>query len=241
MRTKVTIMTIVLAALLTSFGVLVTLMLTLGPWLGLGVGVGLAAILLTAYYLIVQPWHSRWGATDEEVTRSMPGDKLLPEASGTTRAITIEAQPEDVWPWLVQIGYGRAGWYSYDWIDNDGRPSSDRILPELQSLEIGDRILMVPGMGPLVKAIEQNRYILSGGEADTWCLGLFPTDEGTRLVSRWRADWPKSLATLFWVAISDPGAFIMERKMLKGIKRRVEAMAGQPREATVLAVGNSNA
>jgi hypothetical protein len=241
MRTKVTIMTIILAALLTSIGVLVTIMLTLGPWVGLGVGVGLAAILLTAYFFLVQPWHSRWGATDEEVGRSMPGDRLLPDATSTTRAITIEARPEDVWPWLVQIGYGRAGWYSYDWIDNDGRPSADRILPELQSLKIGDRILMVPGMGPLVKAIEQNRYILSGGEADSWCLCLYPIDEDTRLVSRWRADWPKSLATFFWVAISDPGAFIMERKMLKGIKRRVEATAGQPRGSTVLAAGNSNA
>jgi hypothetical protein len=66
------------------------------------------------------------GATDQEVRRAMPGDQLIPDAASTTRAITITAPPEQVWPWLVQLGYGRAGWYSYDWIDNDGHPSADR-------------------------------------------------------------------------------------------------------------------
>jgi hypothetical protein len=89
MRTKVTIMTIVLGALLTSIGVLVTLLLTLGPWLGLGTGVGLPAIVLMAYFFLVRPRHSRRGATDEEVAPSMPGEELLPGAPSTTRAITI--------------------------------------------------------------------------------------------------------------------------------------------------------
>jgi hypothetical protein len=157
----------------------------------------------------------------------MPGDAVLLGAGSTTRAITIQASAHQIWPWLVQIGYGRAGWYSYDWIDNDGKPSADRVLPDLQSLEVGHRILMVPGMGPEVKEIEEERYILSGGEADTWCLALYPTEGGTRLVSRWRQNWPRSLATSFWIAISDPGAFIMERKMLKGIKDRAEASIGE--------------
>jgi hypothetical protein len=72
------------------------------------------------YRVLVQPWQHRWGATDEDV----------PDATSTTRAITIAAPPEQVWPWLVQLGYGRAGWYSYDWIDNDNLPSADRILPD---------------------------------------------------------------------------------------------------------------
>jgi hypothetical protein len=82
------------------------------------------------YRVLVQPWQHRWGATDEGVCRAMPGDGLVPDATSTTRAITIAAPPEQVWPWLVQLGYGRAGWYSYDWIDNDNRPSADRILPD---------------------------------------------------------------------------------------------------------------
>jgi len=76
----------------------------------------------------------------------MPGDELLgPDAASTTRAITIDAQPEDVFPWLLEIGYGRGGWYSYDRIDNDGKPSVDRIDPVLQRLAVGDRMVGGPG------------------------------------------------------------------------------------------------
>jgi hypothetical protein len=129
-----------------------------------------------------------------------------------------------VWPWLVQIGYGRAGWYSYDWIDNDGRASADRIIPEFQNLKVGDQIVMVPGLGPRVQGIERNRWLLSGdGEMGTWCLTLDSAEGGsTRLVSRWRQDWPFTPATAFWILIADPGAFIMERKMLLEIKKRAE-------------------
>jgi hypothetical protein len=227
MRTKMTIMAIVLTVVLASIGVLVALISALGLWAGLSSGIGIAAAVVLTYRFALQPWHARWGATDQEVGRAMPGDAVLPGAGSTTRAITIQASAHQIWPWLVQIGYGRAGWYSYDWIDNDGKPSADRVLPDLQSLEVGHRILMVPGMGPEVKEIEEERYILSGGEADTWCLALYPTEGGTRLVSRWRQNWPRSLATSFWIAISDPGAFIMERKMLKGIKDRAEASIGE--------------
>jgi hypothetical protein len=163
----------------------------------------------------------------------MPGDEVIPGANSTTRAIEIQARPEDVWPWLVQIGYDRAGWYSYDWIDNDGRPSADRIISELQDLRVGDQIVMVPGMGPKVRAIEPNEWILSGDqETGTWCLALYPTPGGnTRLVSRWPQDWPLTPATAFWILISDPGAFIMERKMLKGIKTRAEGLTATSQPA----------
>lgn len=224
MRTKLTIVAIVAAALLAAIAVLVALMITMGPWLGLGAGIAIAIIVLAVYQFVARPWHSRWGATDKELHRSMPGDELVPGAASTTRATTINASAEAVWPWLVQIGYDRAGWYSYDWIDNDGKPSADLIISELQDLRVGDQILMAPGLGPEVKAIEPGRWIVSGGDSDSWCLALYPEDgSGTRLVSRWRTKWPMSPATVFWIAISDPGAFIMERKMLKGIKRRVEA------------------
>jgi hypothetical protein len=152
----------------------------------------------------------------------MPGDEFLPDANVTTRAVTIAARPEEIWPWPVQLGYGRAGWDSDDWIDDDGRPSASRILPELQRLEPGDQILMVPGMGPRVQAVDPNRYLLAGdAKGGICCLALYPLGDGrTRLVSRWRAKWPVTLATVFWIMVSDPGAFVMERRMLLGIKRR---------------------
>jgi hypothetical protein len=226
MRTRMTILGIVLAAVAAALGVVVLLMLALGPWAGLGAGALVAAAVLVAYRLVAQPWQHRWGATDEEVAAAMPGDEIVPDAASTTRAVAIAAPPERVWPWLVQLGYGRAGWYSYDWIDNDGRPSADRVVPELQDLAVGDQILMVPGMGPRVRAIEPGRYLLTGDtEGGTWCLALRPVAGGTRLVSRWRVRWSPTPATAFWILLSDPGAFVMERRMLKGIKARVERAA----------------
>ena len=119
----------------------------------------------------------------------MPGDELIPGARSATRAITIDATPEEVWPWLVQIGFGKAGWYSYDWIDNDFKPSADRIIPEYQDLEVGDKILMMPRMGFVVQSVDDDRSIVSVLEdgSTSWCLGLYPDRRGgTRLVSRWR-------------------------------------------------------
>jgi hypothetical protein len=154
----------------------------------------------------------------------MPGDAIIPAAATTTRAITIRCSPEELWPWLVQLGYGRAGWYSYDWIDNDGKPSADRIVPELQELGVGDRIPMLPGFGPRVIEVEPCRYLLAGDAKDgTWCLAIYAHEEGARLVSRWRQDWKvNGLASRFFVLLADPGAFVMEQKMLRGIKRRAE-------------------
>ena len=177
MRTRLTIMAIVLAAAIGAIAVLALLVVALG-WLGLAIGAVGTVAVLGVYRLWVQPWQHRWGATDEEVRRPMPGDDLLPDAASTTRAITITAPPEQVWPWLAQLGYGRGGWYSYDWIDNDGQPSADRILPELQQLQVGDQILMLPGMGPRVREVEPNRYFVAGDlQSGTWCLAV---DEHTK-------------------------------------------------------------
>jgi len=223
MRTRLTIMAIVLAAAAGAVGVVVLLVVMFGRR-GLAIGTLGTIAVLVAYRLWIQPWQHRWGATDEEVGRPMPGDDLIPDAATTTRAITIAAPPEQVWPWLVQLGYGRAGWYSYDWIDNDGQPSADRIIPELQQLQVGDQILMLPGMGPRVREVEPNRSFAAGDQkAGVWCLALYPAQGGCRLVSRWRVDWPLAPAAAFWILLSDPGAFIMERKMLKGIRSRAKA------------------
>ena len=172
MRTRQTIMAIVLAAATAAIGVIVPLVIALGG-LGLAVGEFGTLTVLAAYRRWIQPWQHRWGATDEEVRRAMPGDDLVPDAASTTRAITIAAPAEQVWPWLVQLGYGRAGWYSYDWIDNDGQPSADRILPELQQLQVGDQILMLREIGPRVREVEPNRFFVAGDqEAGVWCLAF---------------------------------------------------------------------
>ena len=116
---------------------------------------GLAGLVVaaTAVYLgVVRPWQLTWGATDAEVLRPLPGDDfLLHPTFDATRAVTINAGPERIWPWIVQIGLGRAGWYSYDLIDNLGRASADEILPEFQDLEVGDLIPISPD-GKLVRS-----------------------------------------------------------------------------------------
>jgi len=182
-------------------------------------------VLLILYLRAIRPWHLRWGATQVEVTRVMPGDEYISHAGQATRAISIDADPEDVWPWLVQLGYDRAGWYSYDWIDNDGEPSADRILPEHQHLDPGDKILMMPDMGFVVKEVDEPRSIVSVLEdgSTSWALGLYPDNgHGTRLISRWRPHFETTPATLFMTALADPGTFIMEQKMLRTIRDRVE-------------------
>jgi hypothetical protein len=224
-KTKQRIGLILIGCVVSGLAVLGALIGWLGLERGILVGLGVAVLVVALYLTVLGPWQRRWGATDEEIRRVLPGDELLrPGAPSTTRAITIDAAPEDVFPWLLQIGYGRGGWYSYDWIDNDGRPSVDRIDPALQRLSVGDRIEMMPGFGPMVREIEHDHHILSAGDADSWCLLVEPTPDGrTRLLSRWRQDWPKGLGTFIWTVLADPGAFLMEQKMLRTLRRLVEA------------------
>jgi hypothetical protein len=194
-------------------------------WIGLAASVFAAGLMLSAYVRWIRPWHARWGATDQEVVRVMPGDDIVPDAASTTRAISVSCSPEEVWPWLVQIGYGRAGWYSYDWIDNDGKPSAHHMIPELQHPRVGDRIEMLPGFGPEFVELETNHYFVAGdGEGGSWCLAIYPDRAGSRLVSRWRQAWKTGgVAAKFFILLADPGAFIMEQKMLRGIKKRAES------------------
>jgi hypothetical protein len=134
--------------------------------------------------------HLRWGASDAEAAAAMPGDELLPDPSfNATRAITIAAPPEDVWRWVVQVGYGRAGWYSYDLFDNAARPSADRILSEYQHVQAGDWVPMAAKVNEQtafkIKAFETNRWMLWEKPLSTWTWKLTSLENGhTRLVVR---------------------------------------------------------
>jgi hypothetical protein len=122
-------------------------------------------------------WHLRWGATDAEVAAAMPGDELVLHASfAATRAITVAVPPEDVWPWILQLGTGRAGWYSYDLFDNAARPSADLILPQFQAIRTGDWVPMSSTVNETttfkVKAFEANQWLLWAKQDSTWAWQL---------------------------------------------------------------------
>jgi hypothetical protein len=219
LRTQRTIAIVLITCLVVGVATVAALIV----WLGVAPVLGMVAIAIAAYVFAFGPWQRRWGATRLEVHRAMPGDDLLrADAPSTTRAITIGAPPEQVFPWLRQIGFGRGGWYSYDWIDNDGEPSVEHLDPDLW-MQVGDRIEMMPGMGPVVVDLEAGHHIVSAEPTGSWCLLVEPLDDGrSRLISRWKQDWPHTLATSIWVAVVDPGAFIMERKMLLRIRELAE-------------------
>jgi hypothetical protein len=179
-------------------------------------------------------WHLRWGATPAEAAASLPGDALLPRAQyKSTRAITIDAPPDAVWPWLVQVGCQRAGFYSNDLLDNLGHPSATTIVPSLQHLEVGQWVPMSPAATPTdrtalkVHSFELNEWLLWSKPDSTWAWQLTATDDGgTRLVTRIHAvyDWRNPPMALLGVLLMEFGDFAMLRKMLRGIKARAESL-----------------
>jgi len=121
---------------------------------------GLAGAGYAGYRYVVEPWWRSWGADPSETDRPLAGDELVPEPTeAETRGLTIDAPPSRVWPWLVQMGFGRAGWYSYDRVDLAGR-SSDRIVPEWQPISVGDTMPTHPGGGLVVKTVEPERALV---------------------------------------------------------------------------------
>jgi hypothetical protein len=121
--------------------------------------VSLAASLAVTWLVVLRPMRRTWGMDPDEATRALPGDDLVPDAPIVeTRGITIDAAPSAVWPWLVQMGYGRGGWYSYDRMDNHAA-SAERILPEFQSLTVGDVVPTWPGGGFQVAAMDPGRSL----------------------------------------------------------------------------------
>lgn len=208
----------------------------------------LAGGTATLYLMVIRPWFLKWGATDAEVRRPLAGDERVPAPRiNATHAVTIHAPVAAVWPWLVQMGQGRGGFYSYDWIENLmglNIHNADRIIPEFQDLKIGDILPLAPnGFGMPVAILEPRQTLLVHGDTRvggpgtpnmkpgdylnvSWGWFLDAIDERTtRLVARWRADWnPSPWNTLYYRAFLEPGAFLMERKNLLGIKQRAERM-----------------
>lgn len=191
----------------------------------------LGAAWATSYPLLLRDRCLHWGATPEEVARRIPGDDLITDPDiVSTRAVSIYAPPEAIWPWLVQMGSGRGGAYTYDWIENFlglDMHSADEIKPEFQDLKVGD-VLPIGANGPsmTVEILEPGRQLSL--HADNvywvWTFALYPAGAGTRLVSRnvIATPYASSGRRVFNLLVMEPGSLMMERKMLLGIKERAE-------------------
>ena len=191
----------------------------------------LLSLVMAVYLTWARPYQLRWGATDTEVNQQMPGDEINRHPTFlATRAITIEGTPEQIWPWLLQMGYGRAGFYAYDIFENIGSPrgirSADSIVPELQQFKVGDDMPISPAGGLSFYAIEPNQYLIwTGDEAyGGFIWAIYPLDNNhTRLISRARLsyswDQPVQLAFDLLTEFSD---HLAVRKILQGVKGRVE-------------------
>lgn len=194
------------------------------------VAVVLGGTFAAAYLRVFRPWQLRWGASDAELTLALPGDDLVDEPTfNATRAITVNAPAENIWPWLVQVGLTRAGWYSYDWLDNLGRPSARRIIPELQDLKPGDVVPMSPDgtQGMRVLALDAPHSMIWGTPGEmTWAWLLEPLPGGsTRVISRVRSRYRwLSPAIAFSMLVEFTDIWMM-RRMLLNIRERAETMA----------------
>ncbi len=182
-----------------------------------------AGVTVFVVYLVeLRPWSRRWGATSVEVRQPLPGDELVPRPGiQMTRAVTIDAPVERVWPWLAQIGQDRGGFYSYDWLENLAGcrlRNADRIHPEWQHRTVGETVLLHPANGVALARFEENRsFAFEGG----WYFTLEPRPGGdTRLLARTRV--PRGLASIAYSIFIELPHFIMERRMLLGIKQRAE-------------------
>ena len=206
-------------------------------------GTSLAALggaaALGGYVLVVRPWLMRWGATEAEVHETLPGDGLVSHPKHhDTHANTIHAPVTEVWPWLVQIGQDKGGFYSYAWLENLAGcrlRNADRVIAEYQTLKAGDPVRLHPAAPPLTAVIVQpcQALVLGGGTesealspgfSGTWGFYLSVVDSSAmRLLTRSRWDWnPGLLSWLGYRCLLEPAHFLMERKMLRTLKARAE-------------------
>jgi hypothetical protein len=208
--------------------------LVIGGGLVAAGAVAVATAFEVRTYRYWRPWCLSWGATKSEAADGMPGDDLLADAGiVSTRAVQVDAPPNAIWPWLVQMGPGRGGAYTYDWIENLmglHMHSADRILPEYQSLKVGDKH-QLGKRGPVMRVVElepKRSLVFCSDDGNwVWAFALAPDSAGTRLISRNRIATrdASSLAQVLNTYAMEPGSLIMERKMLLGIKDRAERLA----------------
>ena len=202
-----------------------------------GSAIGALAVAAAAHVASYGSWRGwclTWGAMKSETNAVLPGDDLLARPDVvTTRAIGIEAPASVVWPWLVQMGPGRGGAYTYDWIENLlglNMHSADEIIPALQHVAVGDA-WRLGTRGPVLRVarIEPERALVVRSDDGNWVWAfvLHPGRDMTRLISRNRiatpgAAWPARALTRY---VMEPGSLVMERKMLLGIRNRAEHLA----------------
>ena len=202
-------------------------------------GVSAIGIAAAIYILFAKPRHLRWGASARECDASLPGDDLIVNPDLTaTRAITVRASAGQVWPWIAQLGQGRGGFYSYDFLENLAGcdiHSADRVVPRWQDIKIGDKVKLAPALGLDVAALEPGRsLVLRGGVPMgnasppydfTWAWVLRDEPDGTsRLLVRERYAYTRPWAR-FIVEPVEAVSFVMSQKMLRGIKNRAEQVA----------------
>jgi hypothetical protein len=190
--------------------------------------------LAVLYWFPIRRWFARWGTTPDERRRAMAGDALVPNPThSATHAVTIDSPPDDIWPWLVQMGYQRGGLYSYDWLDRLfgflDRPSANEVLPAFQQLTVGDKIRLGPREELTVAALEEKRMLAliynAHGFVWVWQFGVYPLNrERTRLVTRGTERYANTFGAWVFMRIMEPAAFVMTRRMLLGVKQRAEAL-----------------
>jgi hypothetical protein len=199
-------------------------------------------LVVAAYWLWARPSQLAWGAWPEELARPMPGDELDTTPTFlSTRAISIDGTPEQIWPWLLQMGYSRAGFYGYDILENVGSPrglaSADQIVPELQHFKVGDEVPISAAASAVFYAIEPNQYLIWAGATGpkpggfTWA--LYPAEAGqTRLVVRirWTHHSPAQPVLFGLDLFTEFADHLAVRKVLQGVKDRVE---GHPEPAAL--------
>ncbi len=190
-----------------------------------------AAAAMVGAFRRFSAWQRHWGATEDELLRVLPGDERVPDPPYlTTRAITVNAESKDIYPWLVQMGKGRGGLYSYDFLDRLfgilDAASSKAIIPEFQDLKAGDEIPVGRGGNFPVADLKKDEFLLLAGEADgaawTWSTALYPMGNGkTRLVTR-NTGRGGAFDRKVFMGLMDVAAFIMVRRWLQVLKQRGE-------------------
>jgi len=204
------------------------------------------ALASSAYLAVIRPRLLRWGATDDEIREAFPGAELIPGGTrGATMAITIEAPPSRVWPWLVQMGYDRGGWYSWDQLDNWGRASAETLHPEWQSIALGDRLPSMPDAKAWweVAALEPERFLGLRASVDLrmrpfdpattrprfftdslwgFLLNELPGGRTRLVVSGYWCMSPRWLQTITSVLFLEPSHWIMQTRQFANLKRRAE-------------------